>query len=123
MTSPTPSVTPSMTSNVSTVATAANGGGGMAEGSGMPGGGGDNGGGSSAVTSVASEELTLESLDKECSALGGLFQQVVNDMKVRKSYNLFFILFRVLLTVIERLNISKEPTENHNKQYACIARL
>ena len=25
----------------------------------------------------------IESLDKECSALGGLFQQVVNDMKVR----------------------------------------
>jgi len=23
----------------------------------------------------------IESLDKECSALGGLFQQVVNDMK------------------------------------------
>ena len=61
----------------------------MAEGSGMPVGGGDNGGGSGAVTSVASEELTLESLDKKCSALGGLFQQVVNDMKVRKSYNFF----------------------------------
>ena len=29
----------------------------------------------------------IESLDKECSALGGLFQQVVNDMKVRKSKN------------------------------------
>ena len=27
---------------------------------------------------------SIESLDKECSALGGLFQQVVNDMKVRK---------------------------------------
>ena len=26
----------------------------------------------------------IESLDKECSALGGLFQQVVNDMKVRQ---------------------------------------
>jgi len=26
---------------------------------------------------------SLDSLDKECSALGGLFQQVVNDMKVR----------------------------------------
>ena len=25
----------------------------------------------------------VECLDKECSALGGLFQQVVNDMKVR----------------------------------------
>ena len=25
---------------------------------------------------------SIESLDKECSALGGLFQQVVNDMKV-----------------------------------------
>ena len=32
----------------------------------------------------------IESLDKECSALGGLFQQVVNDMKVRPNY--FFIL-------------------------------
>ena len=27
----------------------------------------------------------IESLDKECSALGGLFQQVVNDMKVRQT--------------------------------------
>ena len=26
----------------------------------------------------------IESLDKECSALGGLFQQVVNEMKVRQ---------------------------------------
>jgi hypothetical protein len=28
---------------------------------------------------------TIESLDKECSALGGLFQQVINDMKVRNN--------------------------------------
>ena len=32
----------------------------------------------------------IEGLDKECSALGGLFQQVVNDMKVRKVY--FYVL-------------------------------
>ena len=34
----------------------------------------------------------IESLDKECSALGGLFQQVVNDMKVRVLifYKFFF---------------------------------
>ena len=34
----------------------------------------------------------IESLDKECSALGGLFQQVVNDMKVRvlNFYTKFF---------------------------------
>ena len=27
--------------------------------------------------------ISLESIDKECSALAGLFQQTVNDMKVR----------------------------------------
>lgn len=37
----------------------------------------------------------VECLDKECSALGGLFQQVVNDMKVRLSrqLKLIFIFF------------------------------
>ena len=36
---------------------------------------------SSAPTSIT--PLNLENLDKECSALAGLFQQTVNDMKVR----------------------------------------
>ena len=29
---------------------------------------------------------SIEAIDKECSALGGLFQQVVNDMKVRNCF-------------------------------------
>ena len=40
----------------------------------------------------------LEVLDKECSALGGLFQQIVNDMKVRdRTY--FISLCYLYLTV------------------------
>ena len=38
----------------------------------------------------------IESLDKECSALGGLFQQVVNDMKVRQIINYVFLCFFVV---------------------------
>ena len=34
--------------------------------------------------------INLENLDKECSALAGLFQQTVNDMKVGH-YHLLFI--------------------------------
>ena len=37
------------------------------------------------ITQCAKMEA-IESLDKECSALGGLFQQVVNEMKVRQIY-------------------------------------
>ena len=33
----------------------------------------------------------IEGLDKECSALGGLFQQVINDMKVRRARPLSLI--------------------------------
>ena len=43
----------------------------------------------------------IESLDKECSALGGLFQQVVNDMKVRN-----FIFLKKFLKL--NLKIQKE---------------
>ena len=39
------------------------------------------------TTSVASNPLeALELIDKECNSLGGLFQQIVNEMKVRTSF-------------------------------------
>ena len=44
---------------------------------------------SSEVSSVAISKtsINLENMDKECSALAGLFQQTVNDMKVRFIFN------------------------------------
>ena len=35
------------------------------------------------TTTIPMSPMNLEGLDKECAALAGLFQQVVNDMKVR----------------------------------------
>lgn len=29
----------------------------------------------------------MENIDKDCTALGGLFQTIVNDMRVRMSYS------------------------------------
>ena len=37
----------------------------------------------SSTTQLNNTSLNLEGLDKECSALAGLFQHTVNDMKVR----------------------------------------
>ena len=47
---------------------------------------------SSEVSSVAISKtsINLENMDKECSALAGLFQQTVNDMKVRFIFNVEF---------------------------------
>ena len=44
---------------------------------------------SSELSSVATSKtsMNLENMDKECSALAGLFQQTINDMKVSIIFN------------------------------------
>ena len=48
----------------------------------------------SPITNITAP-INLENLDKECSALAGLFQQTVNDMKVRLCFYSFSIIVAI----------------------------
>ena len=47
----------------------------------------------SPITNITAP-INLENLDKECSALAGLFQQTVNDMKVRLCFYSFSMIVK-----------------------------